>query len=140
MVEERVQGPVGPELLDQLHATLERLWLRAPHVRADDRDAFRLAVGEVVGNLLRHGSGAGAVHAEVRLSADHRTLVAVCVDDGDPVELPTLPDDPLAALAALPADATSGRGLALARTAAEVTVTRQAERTTWTVRRALRTA
>lgn len=130
-----VTGPALPSLLGRVHLALSELRGRPPEI--DDRhlDAFTLAVAEVVGNQIRHRHRAN-VTVELHLKTTPDALVAVSTDDDVEVVLPDTPTDPRAALAAVPVEDTSGRGLALARSVAEVTLTRDGDHNVWRITRA----
>ena len=99
-----------PASLDAVHEALDVVWRGAP-VPDRDRHLFATAVGEIAANVLTH-AGAGA-RVELVLEADGGSLRATFVDDGRAVDAAVLeapmPDD----------DATSGRGIPMARAASD---------------------
>lgn len=118
------------ELLDAVHALLERAWAAHPEVGEVDRMMIVTAVGEIAANVVEHG--ATATVASLSVAVDDDGVRVELWDDGDPlpadtVTSATMPDDPLAE---------SGRGIALARDAMdELTYRRDGERNHWSMAR-----
>lgn len=104
----------GPGCLDAMHEALERLWSGAPEVDDMQRMRFATALGELVANVVEHGTTGDGAPPTVRLEllVEDERVVAVLCDDGSPFEAPggAGGDDPLPE---------SGRGIALARAAAD---------------------
>lgn len=100
-------GPAVPEVLDDLHTALERLWDSAPDIPRGDRIRFETAVVEVATNVVGH---ALPVRSVVQLRAEFQvtatTLEGTLTDDGADVDIDLT--------GSTPADtAESGRGLLL---------------------------
>jgi len=117
-----LSGPATPEMLDLVHAVLERLWADHADVSQGDRARFETAVIEILGNIVEHAyrldpsddpNDESARRFDVSLVATDEELVAAFGDNGMPVALDlsnvTMPDE----------DAESGRGLALAAAAVD---------------------
>ena len=117
-----LSGPATPEMLDLVHAVLERLWADHADVSQGDRARFETAVIEILGNIVEHAyrldpsddpDDGSARRFDVTLAATDEELVAAFGDNGMPVALDlsnvTMPDE----------DAESGRGLALAAAAVD---------------------
>jgi len=117
-----LSGPATPEMLDLVHAVLERLWADHADVSRGDRARFETAVIEILGNIVEHAyrldpsddpNDESARRFDVSLVATDEELVAAFGDNGMPVALDlsnvTMPDE----------DAESGRGLALAAAAVD---------------------
>src|SRR6478672_10512120 len=49
-----LSGPATPEMLDLVHAVLERLWADHADVSQGDRARFETAVIEILGNIVEH--------------------------------------------------------------------------------------
>lgn len=120
--------PVGPVVLDDLHALLGRAWERCPDVAAPDRTAVELAVAEIAANIVEHTRAAGHVLelvAEVAVATGQ--VVVALRDTGRPVPVDlagvTLPD-PMAE---------RGRGLAMAQMVADVAYAREDSRNHWRI-------
>jgi serine/threonine-protein kinase RsbW len=103
-----------PACLNRVHDLLEAAWAEHPDVGLTDRTLFEIAVTEVAGNIVEHAA-AGDEPLEIRVVvhvADPR--LEASFEDGGPAA-----DGDLDA-AGFPDDlAESGRGLALARRAAD---------------------
>src|SRR6476659_5709935 len=106
-----LSGPATPEMLDLVHAVLERLWADHDDVSQGDRARFETAVIEILGNIVEHAyrldpsddpNDESARRFDVYLVATDEELVAAFGDNG-------MPDE----------DAESGRGLALAAAAVD---------------------
>lgn len=105
-----IDGRAELALVDRVLDELDRLWIRAPGVPAEDRTLFTLALSEVATNIAQHSRGIdvtmsvdvrasdGALHAEVVDSAEPATI------DWDGVVMPEQASE-------------NGRGLALAQAA-----------------------
>lgn len=106
-----LRATAGPEMLGPVHDLLGRLWADEPGVDEPDRVRFETAVAEVAANIAEHGAAAGAARVTLRLSSSHDRIQAVFEDDGAPVAAGA---EPLPAV-----DAERGRGLLLARAAAD---------------------
>lgn len=113
-----LSAPATPEMLDLVHAVLERLWEAHPDVETVDRVRFETAVIEILGNIVEHAyeldaPAAGSRRFDVVLTATPTELVASFGDDGIPMAIDlssvAMPDDL----------AESGRGLALAMAAVD---------------------
>lgn len=97
--------------LERVHALVAELWTRAPDVQQRDRLRFETAVIEVAGNIVEHGGN--GVRLALRLSTRRDAVEATFCDTGEPVDLDEVTSelsDPFAE---------TGRGLALARAAAD---------------------
>ena len=125
----RSRFPATPASLDDVHAALDELWASV-EVAAADRHLFATAVAEIGANVLTH-AGDGA-EVDLALVADGASLVATFDDDGAPA-------DPTILEAEMPEDdATSGRGLPMARAAThELRYERAHGRNRWTLVRRL---
>jgi serine/threonine-protein kinase RsbW len=117
-----LSGPATPEMLDLVHAVLERLWADHDDVSQGDRARFETAVIEILGNIVEHAyrldpsddpDDESARRFDVSLVATDEELVAAFGDNGMPVALDlsnvAMPDE----------HAESGRGLALAAAAVD---------------------
>ncbi len=120
--------PVGPVVLDDLHALLGRAWERCPDVAAPDRTAVELAVAEIAANIVEHTRAAGhalELVAEVAVAAGQ--VVVALRDTGRPAPVDlagvTLPD-PMAE---------RGRGLAMAQMVADVAYAHEDARNHWRI-------
>lgn len=108
----QVTGAARPEVLDEVHTELERLWETTGDVSPRDRMRFETGLMEIVGNVvehayrLDHGSAARVLSVSVTVTATE--VRGVLADNGLPSEVDlgtvTLPDP----------EAESGRGLAMA--------------------------
>jgi serine/threonine-protein kinase RsbW len=129
-----LSAPATPDMVDLVHAVLEKLWSAHDDVAMADRIRFETAVIEILGNIVEHAyeldgpqnGSAPARRFDVRLTATDRGLVASFGDDGIPMALDlsdvVMPDE----------DAESGRGLALAMAALDdLTYDRQDGRNHW---------
>jgi serine/threonine-protein kinase RsbW len=116
-------------VIEQVHALLARLWAQAPGVPVECRTRFETAVVEVAANVVEHAAaGPGPVELVLRFSCRDGGVLARFEDDGPPAEVD------LAAVRLPGDDAESGRGLWLARAAAdELTYTRDAAGNAWSV-------
>lgn len=97
-----------PPWLDALPDAFSALWVRAPWVPADDRLAVELATTEIAANIVRHSPAPDTVEVRTELDAGAGRVVVVLRDTAPAADVDldrTMP----------PADAESGRGLALAR-------------------------
>lgn len=121
-----------PEDLEVLQDLIATLWTAEPAVGDGDRMRFEMAVVEIFGNVVEHSArahgGPAVRRVAVLLTVDDREIQAVMVDDGRPAAVDlsavTMPD----------ADATSGRGLALAVAAVDdVAYERDGDVNRWTV-------
>lgn len=126
-----LSAPATPEMLELVHAVLERLWEAHEDVAMADRVRFETAVVEVLGNIIEHAyeldsPAAGNRRFDVSLVASETELVAAFGDDGLPmaIDLSTV---------AMPDElAESGRGLALAMAALDdLSYERQGGRNLW---------
>lgn len=114
--------------LDNVHELIERFWHEHDAGSDGDRIAVTIALGEIAGNVVRHGVGAPFA---VSLRRADAAVVAVVDEPG-----PALPADVVTACGLPDDDAESGRGLALARAAVdELTYERVDDHNRWTVRR-----
>ena len=105
-------APAGPESLGRVHELLAQLWAGEPAVGDRDRLRFETAVAEIAANIAEHAAASGARRLELRLRGLPDRVEAVFEDDGGPVA-PGPGGWP-------PDDAERGRGLELARAAADV--------------------
>lgn len=121
-----------PEDVDVLQDLVAGLWTSEPGVADADRMRFEMALVEIFANVVEHSvraqHGPPLRRVAVTLSVDDEQVQAVLVDDGRPAAVDlsavTMPD----------ADATSGRGLALAMAAVDdVSYEREGDRNRWTV-------
>jgi serine/threonine-protein kinase RsbW len=110
--EHLLRVPAAPESLGQVHELLTELWRAASAVPPSDRVRFETAVAEIAANIAEHAAASGARHVELRLRGLPDRVEAVFEDDGGPVA-PGPGGWP-------PDDAERGRGLELARAAADV--------------------
>ena len=112
VVSETFEAPVDPESLDLVQDRLAAFWAHDESVSPGDRMRLELAVVEVVANIVEHAFALDAdrrgrmLAVELSMSADR--VEAVLSDNGVPASLD------LGAVTMPEADATSGRGLALA--------------------------
>ena len=129
-----LSAPATPDMVDLVHAVLEKLWAAHDDVGMTDRIRFETAVIEILGNIVEHAyeldaPAPGAITArrfDVRLTATDRELVASFGDDGIPMALD------LSDVVMPGEDAESGRGLALAMAALDdLTYDRQDGRNHW---------
>lgn len=97
--------------LERVHELVDQLWALAPGLATTDRYAFETAVIEVAGNIVEHGGP--DVRLRLRLVVRDDRVEAHFCDTGRLVVLAesTPSADPLAE---------DGRGIALARAAADV--------------------
>ncbi|KLN34170.1 ATP-binding protein [Cellulosimicrobium cellulans] len=97
-----------PPWLDALPDAFAVLWNRAPWVPADDRLAVELATTEIAANIVRHSPAPESVEVRAELDAGEGRVVVVLRDTAPAADVDLDRAMP-------PADAESGRGLALAR-------------------------
>ncbi len=121
-----------PEDIDVLQDVVADLWESEPGVADTERMRFEMALVEIFTNVVEHSEraqhGPPRRRVAVTLTVDDDRVQAVLVDDGRPAAVDlssvTMPD----------ADATSGRGLALAISAVDdVSYERDGDRNRWTV-------
>jgi serine/threonine-protein kinase RsbW len=109
----RLSTVAVPECLDRVHDLLESVWADHPDVGMSDRTLFEIAVTEVAGNIVEHAAAGALLEMEIVVHVTDPRLVATFEDAGPAVDVDLdsaeLPDDL----------AESGRGLALARRAAD---------------------
>lgn len=102
-----------PACLDGVHDLLESVWAAHPDVGLTDRTLFEIAVTEVAGNIVEHAAAGERLELRVLVHVTEPRLEATFEDDGPAADVDLdaaeLPDDL----------AESGRGLALARRAAD---------------------
>ena len=110
-----LSAPATPDMVDLVHAMLEKLWAGHDDVGMTDRVRFETAVIEILGNIVEHAyeldspaPDGPARRFDVRFTVTDAELVASFGDDGIPMALDlsdvVMPDD----------EAESGRGLAMA--------------------------
>ncbi|WP_299058051.1 ATP-binding protein [uncultured Nocardioides sp.] len=104
-----IRLPGRVESVDTVGQELAEVWRDVPDVSSADRTRVETALVEVVGNVVEHAlAGRGGSEVVVELHVNAREILAEVADDGSALEV-----DP--AGATMPAaDATGGRGLALA--------------------------
>ena len=106
-----LEGRADPVSLDRVHDLVDELWNRVPDVAVRDRHAFETAVIEVAGNIVEHGGPEVRLRVWLTVTADR--VEAHFRDTGRAVDLSAAdgpePDEL----------AEGGRGLALARAAAD---------------------
>ena len=107
-----LRAPAGPEALGPVHDLLAELWAGEPGIGEPARLRFETAVAEIAANIAEHAAASGARRLELRLCGLPDRVEAVFEDDGGPVA-PGPGGWP-------PDDAERGRGLELARAAADV--------------------
>ena len=99
-----------------MHDLLESVWADHPAVGLSDRTLFEIAVTEVAGNIVEHAAAGALLEMEIVVHVTDPRLEATFEDAGPAVDVDLdfaeLPDDL----------AESGRGLALARRAADEVV------------------
>ena len=121
-----------PDCLAKVFQLLEDMWASSPDISETDRVMFETAVIEIAGNIVQHGIGEdeGPVNCNLTLKVYPDSLEAHFKDDARtaPVDIDTVAmPDPLAE---------SGRGLALAKAAADVLMyERHHGAKHWTLRR-----
>ena len=117
-----------PECLDRLHELLEAAWADHPEVGSTDRTLFEIAVTEVAGNIVEHAAAGATLEIAVSVRVTEPRLEATFEDVGPAVDVDL-------GSAEMPEDlAESGRGLALARRAAdEVAYWREGPTNHWRV-------
>lgn len=116
-----------PVCLERIHELLGRLWVGEPAVEAEDRIMFATAVAEVAGNIIQHAAANHGVRLRLSLCVYPDRVEARFSDSGPAAEVDL-------AAASLPADfAESGRGLALATAAAQLSYTREGAVNRWRV-------
>lgn len=106
-----LHGPARLALVDDALDALDSAWGDAPHIPAEDRTLFTLAVSEVLTNMVQHGDAPTEVTLRVDIVIAEDELRATMSDTAPPAPIDwhgvTMPG----------ADSESGRGLALARAA-----------------------
>jgi serine/threonine-protein kinase RsbW len=125
---QRVEATAAPAFLHDVHAAFDALWREAPDVPDDARDRFRLAVAELVANVVEHGRTASGAAPRIvlELTAAPGRLTAVLQDDAEPPPPP--PSGPPPELAE------SGRGLRMADAAADaITHERDGDGNRWRI-------
>ena len=122
-----LDGEVEPQCLERIHELMGRLWSAEPSVTSEDRDMFATAVAEVAGNIVQHAAAQESIRFKLRLCVHRDQVEALFSDNGGAADIDL-------AAASLPADlAESGRGLALARAAADVQYNRVCSANQWRV-------
>ena len=106
-----LRAPARPESLGPVHDLLAALWAGEDGVGDAARTRFETAVAEIAANIVEHAAASGARRLELRLRGLPDRVEAVFEDDGGPVTAGPRgwPPD----------DAERGRGLELARAAAD---------------------
>ncbi len=97
--------------LDEVHALVERFWHERSPGSETDRVAFELALVEIAGNAIQHGSGEPFT---VTLRTDGAAVVAELREPGE-----RLPDAVVDERRLPGDDAEGGRGIPLARAAVD---------------------
>jgi serine/threonine-protein kinase RsbW len=123
--EYRLDGVAVPDVLEELHALLERVGREHADIPAEDLMLFETAVIEIAGNVVEHGRPPGEVPYAFELTVHPDRIEALLSDTGQAADLP---EDP-----GMPSElAEEGRGLALADLALdELTYQRQAGENRW---------
>jgi len=102
-----------PDALERVHALVHGLWQDARDVSADDRTSFEIAVAEVAADVVEHAAAGRRSEMRVRVVAYPDRVEAFFTDTGDEARVDldsvSMPDGL----------AEDGRGLALARAAAD---------------------
>ena len=120
-----------PQCLERVHELLTALWLDTPHVAAADRIAFETAVAEVAANIVEHAGAGAQVELDLVVAAHDDRMEACFRDTGRAADVDV-------ASAEMPDDlAETGRGLPLARAAADVSYERAGAVNRWRVTRRL---
>lgn len=107
-----LEGRADLPCLERIHDLVDHLWVQVPDVVPGDRYAFETAVVEVAGNIIEHGGP--DVRLRLWLIVHEDQVEAHFRDTGRVVELADAASrlsDPFAE---------NGRGIALARAAADV--------------------
>lgn len=105
-----LEGRADLPCLERVHDLVDELWVRVPEVQPDDRYRFETAVIEVAGNIVEHGGPEVRLRLWLRVHPDR--VEAQFRDTGREVDLEAVDD-------AVDDLAEDGRGLALARAAAD---------------------
>lgn len=102
-----IDGPARLALVDHVLDALDDLWTDAPHVGAEDRTLFTLAVSEVATNMVQHTAEPDSVTITVDIRISPAQVEATLTDTAPPAEIDwdgvAMPEP----------DSESGRGLAL---------------------------
>lgn len=116
-----------PPALDEVDVTIEQSWTGYDFVPAAVRAQLRIAVAEIIANIIEHGSrGRHRVLLELRMSVAPDRVVIVVTDDGNEL----LADPAAVRMPTWPAE--RGRGLAMAQSALdELAYRRKAETNHW---------
>lgn len=121
-----LDGRADAPCLERVHDLVDELWACVPGVAVADRHRFETAVIEVAGNIVEHGGAEVRLRLTLQVHADR--VEALFRDTGQEVDLEVLDrhqPDPMAE---------DGRGLALARAAADdVTYERTGRTNRWSV-------
>ncbi len=121
-----LEGRADLPCLERVHDLVDELWTRVPDVEQSDRHRFETAVIEVAGNIVEHGGPQVRLRLWLQVHADR--VEAQFRDTGRPVDLASVPDRVQDELAE------DGRGLALARAAADdITYERTGSTNRWRV-------
>lgn len=120
-----LEGAAEPACLERIHHLLDQLWAAEPAVSPADRIMFATALAEVAGNVVQHAAAKESVQFRLRLCVYPDRVEAQLTDSGPAVDVDL-------AGASLPDPfAESGRGLALARAAAEISYVRDGSVNRW---------
>ena len=100
-----------PAVLERAESALAGAWAANDEVPGEIRLQMSIAVGEIVANIVEHGTrGRLTVMIELRMSVDRDRVLVAIIDDGNE----TLAD--MSTAASMPEDfAERGRGLPLAQ-------------------------
>lgn len=128
----RLDGIADSQLVDRVHDALDRLFDGAPGAGDEDRMLFRLAVSEVVTNVVEHAGAREPIHVTVEVDAAPDAFSAVFTDTADPALID------LGAVEMPGEDAESGRGLAIALAALDELVHERGGGNTWRLLRRFR--
>lgn len=120
-----IEGDAEPASLERIHQLIARLWTAEPGVSRNDRILFSTALGEVAGNVVQHSAAKQSVRFKLELRVYPDRVEAQLTDSGPAV------DFDLAGASLPDLFAESGRGLALAMAAAEVTYAREGSVNRW---------
>lgn len=86
-VDRQLQVPVGLSCLDEVQDFLASVWEQNPGVAELDKMLFEIAVVEIVGNIVEHGSTEGANTVELRVWVRPSELEGYVRDRGDEVTI-----------------------------------------------------
>lgn len=122
-----LEAAVGPAVLLDIDAALDRLWAANPHVPPTVRMHMGIAAAEIAANIVEHCGAHRRVQVWMDVSVLPSQVWVEFTDDGDPVVVD------LAAVQMPGDEAERGRGLALAQTVLEQLTYQRTHLNHWTL-------